>query len=437
MIANTYRQRRTCPLAVLGIWLSVTFGSSGYTLEEAVQLALENNPDLQLAELVTARAASEMAWAGRWKNPAVEIELVNDQFGEDEGESSFQIAIRQTFPLTSRLRKEKELKSSELLLASAEIDEFRRTLAFRVEKAVIQLTKTRLGIKQHQALTDMNQNMVKFLQMQLERGESSDLAVNQTILTGQQLEQQSQATQADERKQAFALRALLGMDGAAPLDITHTLTLPDGPREISESKEELLSRRPDYVLALAKLQAAELLTEFERARRWEDLSVRLSGEWEEATDEPAGLEENTLVGLSVSLPLPLWQRNQGAIERAGLEQDAARTAIRALEFRIHNELDEALQAHRDAYRLAQGASGEFIQLAEQNFESLRSAYEQGLTGLLQVQQAQQQLIELKAQELEAIAGYYLAEARLRYVTGESLHNFTTSKNSRASTSSAP
>ena len=71
----------------------------------------------------------------------------------------------------------------------------------------------------------------------------------------------------------------------------------------------------------------------------------------------------------------------------------------------------------DAWRIASEAKGEILRLARKNYDDFRLAYLDGQVGLLQVQRAREQLLELQQEALEAAVHFHQAEARLRKVTG--------------------
>ena len=79
--------------------------------------------------------------------------------------------------------------------------------------------------------------------------------------------------------------------------------------------------------------------------------------------------------------------------------------------------EAAFQERLAAYEIATESTGEVIDLAEKNLEDFRTAYEQGQASLIQVQRAQEQLLELRNASVDMLEAFHLAEARLRFVAG--------------------
>ncbi|MDA1043634.1 MAG: TolC family protein [Verrucomicrobia bacterium] len=402
------------PMLTVAAW-----AQSPVTLDtdKAIQLAFQNNHAIRIAAQEEAQAELRLKWAGRLANPELGLDYQDDALGQDENEGSFGLAITQELPLSSRRGDEKRLSLAQLDLTRAELADQRRQLAHAVDKAMIQLALVRGAIAFERELEALNTEIVDFLSLQVERGEASALELTQTILTGRILAQQVQTQEAEARRQTIQLKQLLGLDSQTEIILDNFLTLPKQAPAPAPAIEALLSNRPDYLVAQARMAQAEGALELEKSKRWEDVSFRIFMERERAIDTPGGLERNTLAGMGITIPLPIVQRNQDGIAAAMLTRETASLSIQALQFRIRNEYDQARQSCTDTYEVAKTLSKELLTLADRNFADLRRAYENGQASLFQVQQAQEQVLELKSSTLAAIAAYHTAESVLRFATG--------------------
>lgn len=384
----------------------------------AVELAFENNPELAVAGVTVARREAEARWAGRLENPELELSYNNDFIGEGEGESVLELAFAQRFPITARLKKEKQLRAEQILLANAEIAEARRELAGQVDGAVIELLITRSLLVQQRELLKINTQIVGFLDEQVAQGLFSKLDAAQAKLTGLKQEQQISALEAQEITQAALVKQLVGLEPDTTLLIDEGLELPGSSPDRRVANEDVFKRRPDLILALTKIDEADAAVALEEAKKWEDISVQIFGEREEHDDEPNGLVNNTLIGLGVSIPLPFRNRNQAGIEQAHLDRIEAKKTVASARFQIRSQYDEAFRHRLAAWQFAKEASGEILSLAAENFKEYEKAYREGQASFVQVQQAQQLLLEIQTNALEAIAEYYRSDARLKHVAGD-------------------
>ncbi len=385
--------------------------------EKAIALAFANNREIKIAALEIKRAASRVQWSGRLDNPELELNVSDDGVGLDEGEGNYGVAFSQRFPLTSKLKKEKGLRTYQVILAEAEVVERRRELAGEVDRAVVELLATREKMRLGREGVALNKGIVRFLEEKAKLGEVSKLDVMQANLSGRTIDQEVKLLQTQENQQSLALKQLIGIEPTTALSLSGSLDLPASRPATAGDSASILQRRPDHVLALAKTDEARAAIALEESKRWEDIAVKVFVEGEAANDNPTGLERNTFTGVGISIPLPFRQRNQEGIAQAKIDAEAAAGGVEAAQFRVRAECEEAWQRRLDSWKLAREAGGELLGLAEENLTGFREAYAKGEATLTQVQKAQEQVLELRSAATTFLADYHLAEARVRYVTG--------------------
>jgi cobalt-zinc-cadmium efflux system outer membrane protein len=391
--------------------------NDGLTRESAIRTAVLNNRELSVASLEIERAKSRLRWAGRLDNPELELSSSTDQFGLNEDEGTFEIAFSQRFPVTSRLRDEKIVRRHDVELAEIEFGVRQRQLAYEVDKAWIALKSAqRTEALQGEQLTLSNQ-ITEFLEDRAKVGEVSSLDAAQASLNGQMLKQElglaaSKVADADAR-----LRHLLGIDPDKAITVVGEIAFPKAAPPVTVDLPTALRNRPDYSALLVSSDLGRAQLSLAMAQRWDDIAVKVFAERERATDAPEGLERNSLVGIGISIPLPLRNRNEVAIESAKLDIEKARRARGAKVFEIHSELNKALLARKAAHDLVKSATEGALPMAKKNFENFRAAQQNGQASLLQVQQAQAQLLQLETSTLALRNSYLLLDAEVRFIAG--------------------
>ncbi len=416
-ISMFFLPKRLLLLLLVGAVSTVAAQAESLTVREAIQTALEQNPEMKIAALEIDRAKARLRWSGRLENPELEVSASTDAIGLDENEAAYEVAFAQSFPLTSRLRDERELRRVQVLLAEVELAEKRRELAYAVAVNVNDLLTTRRKLALEEELRSISDEIENFLTERVKLGEASALDVTQVRLTGISLDREIRALKAEAGRLSLRLKKQLGFSPGHQVEIAGELKLPDTAPEEMVPLEGVLEKRPDYLKALVTADESRAELALAEARRWEDVSVRVFLEREHSVDEPAGLERNTFAGLGVSLPLPFWNRNEQEREEARINTEAAARTVEAVKFAIHSELETALQARQAAYVSAAEASGEVLDLAEKNLADFRTAYENGQASLLQVQRAQEQLLELQTAAFDLLRDYHLSDAEVKHVSG--------------------
>ena len=406
------------PLVLAGSLLQGQAPARALQLDEVIRLALINNKSIVLSSLEIERAKSLLRWSGRLDNPELEFSGGKDNLGLNEGENSFKITFAQKYPFTTRLRDEKNLRRAQVVMAEAKLVEHQRQLAAEVAEIFLnQVASQRRNLHQREH-AQLQISMANLLRTLEKRGEASMLDLAQAELEVRHIEQKGLIFEAGLHRHRLQLNQILGLKPESQTTVNHSLSLPSKAPNQRIPLTNILRRRPDHVLALSSIDTAGMALNLEKAKRWEDIVLRVFVEKERSTDEPIGLENNTFGGIGFSIPLPLRQKNEGGIEQAEIDGRIAQQVAAALRFNIQAEYESAYRQRLDAWQIAFDANNKILQLAKKNYDNFRMAYLDGQVSLLEVQRAQEKLMELEHDALEATIQYHQAEIHLRKVTGD-------------------
>jgi len=128
--------------------------------------------------------------------------------------------------------------------------------------------------------------------------------------------------------------------------------------------------------------------------------------------------------LSFSIPLPVVNRNQGAILEAQHRLAKAGEERRAAIVRVQAALAAAYATLTAAFAEATTLQEEIVPGARQVFEATSEGYRQGKFSLLDVLDAQRTLFEAQGQYIEALATYHKAVAEVERLIGGELATVT-------------
>jgi cobalt-zinc-cadmium efflux system outer membrane protein len=124
--------------------------------------------------------------------------------------------------------------------------------------------------------------------------------------------------------------------------------------------------------------------------------------------------------ISVSIPLPVFDRNQGGFLEAHYQLAKAAEERRAAEIQGRAALAEVYAALASAFRKATTLQDEVLPGAQQAFDAASEGYRQGKFGFLDVLDAQRTLFEARGQYLEALVAYHRGVAEVERLIGEPL-----------------
>ncbi|HEY8494217.1 MAG TPA: TolC family protein [Myxococcota bacterium] len=178
-----------------------------------------------------------------------------------------------------------------------------------------------------------------------------------------------------------------------------------------------LERRAAASPELARWEAERERREAELARarseRIPDLTIAAGPRYRNGPGD-------TALVFDVSVPLPLWNRNQGAIAEAAHRRAQAEAERRAAEVRVLTELANARTALRAAVEEAQLLAQQVVPGIERAAEVLRRGYEAGRTSQLEVLEAERARLAAHAQQLRAQVEAHRAALEIERLTGTPL-----------------
>ena len=185
-------------------------------------------------------------------------------------------------------------------------------------------------------------------------------------------------------------------------------TLPSLPG-VDELKQGL-RQAPSLQRARMEVDRRQALARVELTRRVPDITVSLGVK----RDEQLGRNQ-AIVG--VSIPLPLFNRNQGNVLEAMRRTDKARDELTATEVRLNSELGQAYD-RLNASRLEVGLlRQEILPGAQSAYDATTKGYELGKFNFLEVLDAQRTFFQARSQYLRALAETHRSAAEIDRIVG--------------------
>lgn len=185
------------------------------------------------------------------------------------------------------------------------------------------------------------------------------------------------------------------------------------PIPTDEQLVPLVSQNPDVARWVTETEQRRALLQLEEALRIPDLAVAVGPRY-----YSAGGDVGFLAGVSV--PLPLFNRNQGAIREARYRVSQVDAERRAAALQAHKALLAAYQSLSVAFVEASALRSDVLPLARQAYEATNERYLLGKFGLVDVLDAQRTLFEARMHYVEVLGAYHKAVAEVERLIGQSL-----------------
>jgi cobalt-zinc-cadmium efflux system outer membrane protein len=126
---------------------------------------------------------------------------------------------------------------------------------------------------------------------------------------------------------------------------------------------------------------------------------------------------------AVSIPLPLFNRNQGEIAKARFGVLKARMDEEAAKAEVRAELEEAYQRMAAAYQEAASLRDTVLPAAKRSYEAFENSYTQGKAEYLDVLDAQRQLLEFQLTVAQEQARLATRRAQLEMLSGSEINSY--------------
>lgn len=416
--------------------LCVSVGAAGaepprlrLTPEKAVSEALAHNRDLTAARFALSQAEGRLRQTGLWPNPELKLSGGTDGLFNDEREYTFTAGLEQRFPVSGRLARAKAIAQVDIALAMAEIRDRERLLIGEVLGRSRELFVLKEQVDANQEIQGTLRRFVELSQKRFEAAEVSSVDVNLARMELQKVDLAHARLLTRQESAIVALNHLLGREPDTELQIIGTINTEIDLDSLAHDTRRAVSRRPDRQQAALALDRAAAEIKLARALRWEDWTIGFEYDRDaQSFDDPIGKKRDDLLGLSLSVPLPLWNRNEGLISEAHATQNRARANLVALELRIAAEARSAANKIRRMLSIVTQYRAESLKLSEKNVDLVQQGYANGLIDITLVIQAHQQYAELRQSYWEAVGE--LIAAQIEWQTATASNRYLQQNNSQ-------
>jgi len=381
-------------------------------LHDALAAALLRNPDLAAFSWEIRVREARALQAGLLPNPELALEVENiggsgDFNGADQAETT--IALGQLIELGGKRMKRRRVAELDAALAGWDYEVRRIDVFADVARAFVELLAAQERLRLTDELLGLADKSLDSVTLQVQAGAASPVERTRAEVT--------RATQALERRSAeaelAASRARLAATWGGRKSLydeavgdLFAVAAPPTREEITQR----LDANPELARWVQEIELREAIVELEDAQRIPDpvagVGVR---RFEESND--------TALVFGVSMPLQIFDRNQGARLAARRDLSKARHQRMALEVSVQTAVEIVIQDLAASYHEVVTLREQVLPKAERAYRDVRHGYLRGLFRYLDVLDAQRSLFELRSRELDALETYHSAVAEVERLTG--------------------
>ncbi len=393
---------------------------TGITVEQAVAYALEHNGELLAARKEIDAASALVKQATLRANPKVDASVSKTITGTDNN-----ITLNGMLPLELGGRRPARIRVAEreLEMQRQDVSNRERMLAADVRTKFGEALAAILKLGFDEDLIATSQRGYNLVAARVNEGGTAPLEQNMVLVELNRLRSMRETAEGKAQIEMFELRNLIGMTPEEPLSLRGDFNDVIAPLPLLADATELaLSDRPDLKLA----KAAESFTEarIEQARAEGRLDASLTAGYQRmAFGYPLnGINDASHLSpiqgtfhyftVGVSLDLPVRNKNQGAIEAAVAEAEAAKRRREFLELTVRREVASAYAQYNSTARAAEIFRVGVKDQANANLDVARQTYELGSKTLIDYLGEQRRFIDLQNGFIDALLDTYKARVEI-------------------------
>ncbi|MEX0612473.1 MAG: TolC family protein [Pirellulales bacterium] len=350
------------------------------TLGEAEALAIASHPALRQAEGRLRAAQGNWLQVGLRPNPAVGY--MGDEMG-DAGTAGKQGGfVSQEFVTAGKLRLNRAVASREVAAAQQRLELARLQVLTTVRIYYFEVLAAERAVALARQLSDVAAESVRVSELRLKA-----MDIPRASLLQSQIERQSATLleqQATERHAAAwrRLSTAIGLSDSRMPAFDDALLRPLPELEWEAVREAVLAESPELAELRFAVERARWSVERASAGRVPNVNMEAGVALDNATDD-------TIANVRLSMPLPVFDRNQGAIAQAWGELAAAQAALQERELALEHRLAAALRDYSTARQRAVQYADKILPVARESLELMSAGYREGELEYVSVLTSQQ------------------------------------------------
>ena len=378
------------------------------SLTKAIELALEGNPEVAAATRQFEATEGQVLQGRARPNPELAYSL------EDARSKTRTQSWQLNLPVELGGKRAARTKAAEKTReqAQAQLSELQATVRANVAAAYFDVLTAQERLVLARDSAALAKSSTDTVSKRVAAGKVSPVEESKARVAEAGVRVELAQAASEQRNALSRLFALLGR-----IDAPYTVlegkaeNLPSVPS--LADLQPLISSAPGVVLARIEVDRRKALTALEQSKRVPDVTVSVGMQRSNET------QRNVLL-FGVSLPLPVFDRNQGNLLEALKLEDKARDELQAATVRLHSEVAQARERLSTITAEVQSLQQEVLPGAKSAYDAATIGFENGKFNFLEVLDAQRTYFTAKSQYLKALGEAHRAAADIDRLLGASM-----------------
>jgi cobalt-zinc-cadmium efflux system outer membrane protein len=419
-----YLFRAACGPAFMGLLFASGFpvgAQQGLTWTQIKARFEAANPTLKADEINVEEMKAEEITAYLHPNPQVGVSTDGTQIAQHNGAWT-PFKGTDVVPSVSYLherehKRELRLESAKegTQISASEHEDLERNLLFNLRAAFVQTLQAKAIVDLARQELDYYDHIIDISRARFKGGDLAQIDLDRIELQRVQYESDLQTAEVNLRTAKIQLLQLL--DDRTPVDqfdIQGPFDFADQLQTLDTLHQTALDSRPDLRAALQSVQQATTNHKLAVSNGSTDPTFSTWYTWNSSNNNPNGIQT---LGASVSIPLRIFDRNQGEKQRTLIDIDRNQQLALAARAQVFGDVDSAYAQVDSNLILLRPYKDKYLGQALRVRETVTYAWQHGGASLMDFLNAQSDYRNVQTAYLQLIGAYLTAADQLNLAVG--------------------
>jgi cobalt-zinc-cadmium efflux system outer membrane protein len=323
--------------------------------------------------------------------------------------SEFDVGVSYTIERGKKRQRRIDAAKDATAVTRDQVSDTERMLIFNVAQQFIQAQLAQSTFEFAQKDLDSFQQTVRIGEEQYKVGDISEGDLLKIKLQLLQFQTDVSSSHVAKIQALASLRQLLGFDAVpADFDVTGDFNYQPLKVNLDDLRAQALKSRPDLLAATEGVRAAQSQINLAKANGKVDLT---------ATGTFTHVSEESLVGAAFSIPLPIFDRNQGEIARTRFVKTQAEEQAEATSDVVLTDVRNNYEAFQTNNEIVQLYTSGYLKQAQDSRDISEYAYKRGAASLLDFLDAERSYRATQLSYRQALANYLVSVEQLKESVG--------------------
>src|SRR5271165_1137977 len=387
------------------------------TIEQAIEFAKRNNPTLQANRTMISQNKEQEVTANLRPNPVLTLDaqflpiFTPDMFSSSyiDNLAEFDAGVAYLFERGKKRQHRLQAAKDATTVTEAQIADAERTTVENAAQQFIAALLAKDNLEFATRLLDSYLHSVGISQEQYKAGGMSKADLLKIQLQTLQFQTDVAAAQIAKLQALASLRQLMGFD-SVPRDYDVAGDLAHHPLSLrlEDLQARALQLRPDLLAAKRGIEAAQSQIGLAKANAKQDLTF---------TFDYSHVNASNNGSFFFSIPLPIFNRNQGEVARTYFALTQSQFQQSAAEQAVLTDVRNAYEALLNSEEVVHLYQKGYLQQAQESLDITQFSYRQGAASLLDFLDAERSYRSTELSYRQALATYMAALEQLRQAVG--------------------